>query len=86
MYGGRVVGLLGFASVSKRRYISRNMYKSIFNNLSHYGDILAIPFFLVLVIYFNNIKNKSKLEYVLLLFSIAGFVLDILYTMIFWSG
>ena len=33
--------------------------------------------------YFYNIKQKTFLEYVLLLFSISGFVLDIFYTYIF---
>ena len=47
-----------------------------YENLSHYGDILAIPFFALLAIYFYNIKNKSTIEYVLLVFSICGFVLD----------
>jgi len=54
------------------------------NNLSHYGDILAIPFFALLSIYFYNIENRSVLENILFLFSIAGFVLDILYTYIFY--
>ena len=52
-------------------------------NLCHYGDILAIPFFALLIFYFYNIENKSGLEYVLFLFSISGFVLDIFYTYIF---
>ena len=54
-------------------------------NFSHYGDILAIPFFALLVIYFYKIEDKSTIEYVLLLFSISGFILDILYTYIFLS-
>ena len=54
------------------------------NNLSHYGDILAVPFFALLSIYFYNIENRSVLENILFLFSIAGFVLDILYTYIFY--
>jgi len=53
-------------------------------NVSHYGDILAIPFFALLMIYFYNIENKTTVEYILLLFSISGFVLDILYTYIFF--
>jgi hypothetical protein len=56
---------------------------NIIKNLSHYGDILAIPFFALLTIYFYNIEHKSMTEYVLLWFSISGFVLDILYTFIF---
>ena len=55
------------------------------NNISNYGDILAIPFFALLFIYFFNIKDKTPLEYILFLFSIGGFVLDILYTYIFLS-
>ena len=58
-------------------------YNNIMQNLSHYGDILAIPFFALLTIYFYNIENKSLMEMVLLLFSVSGFVLDILYTIIF---
>lgn len=55
-------------------------YNNIVKNSSHYGDILAIPFFALLVIYFYNIDNKSIMEYLLLFFSIFGFILDILYT------
>jgi len=55
-------------------------------NISHYGDILAIPFFALLVNYFYNINNKSIIEYVLFLFSIAGLVLDILFTYIFFNN
>jgi hypothetical protein len=56
------------------------------NNSSHYGDILAIPFFALLVIYFYHIKNKTILENILFYFSISGFVLDILYTYVFLSN
>lgn len=56
-----------------------------YKNFSHYGDILAIPFFALLVIYFYNIEDKSTIENVLLLFSISGFILDVLYTYIFLS-
>lgn len=56
-----------------------------YNNLSHYGDFLAIPFFALLSIYFYSIENKTILEYILFLFSISGFVLDILYSYIFLS-
>jgi len=61
-----------------------NIYKNkIIKNLSHYGDILAIPFFALLMIYFYSIENKSVMEYILFFFSISGFVLDIFYTYIF---
>ena len=58
-------------------------YNNFIKNFSHYGDILAIPLFALLVIYFYNIEDKSTIEYILLLFSISGFILDILYTYIF---
>ncbi len=50
------------------------------NNLVHYGDILAIPFFILLSIYFYRKKNKNILEYILLIFSVVGTVADILFT------
>ena len=52
-------------------------------NLSHYGDILAIPFFLLLTIYFYRLEDKTTMEYVFLFFTFSGFVLDILYTYLF---
>jgi hypothetical protein len=58
-------------------------YNNFIKNCSHYGDILAIPFFALLVFYFYNIENKSIIEYVLLFFSISGFLLDVLYTYLF---
>jgi hypothetical protein len=51
--------------------------------MSHYGDILAIPFFALLTIYFYNIEDKSPTEYILLFFGIIGFIADILYTYIY---
>jgi hypothetical protein len=60
-------------------------FDTFIKNSSHYGDVLAIPCFAVLIFYFYNIENKSILEYLLLGFSISGFILDILYTFIFFS-
>ena len=60
-------------------------YNKFINNVSHYGDILAIPFFGVLTIYFYNIKDKTLLEYLLLLFSLAGFILDSFFTYLFFD-
>lgn len=54
-------------------------------NCSHYGDIVAIPFFALLAIYFYTIEHKSTIEYLLLCFSISGLLLDVLYTYIFLS-
>ena len=54
-------------------------------NSSHYGDILAIPFFALLIVYFYKITNKSIIEYILFYFSIAGFLLDIYFSHLFLS-
>ena len=59
------------------------MQYNFVKNSSHYGDILAIPFFALSIVYFYNIKQKSTIEYLLLFFSVAGFILDILYTYLF---
>ena len=58
---------------------------NITQNLSHYGDILAIPFFGLLVYYFYEIENKSPMEYVLFAFSAMGFIFDIFYTYLFYK-
>jgi len=50
------------------------------DNLSHYGDMLAIPLFALAALYFYNIQRKTLTEYTLLLFSISGLVLDIFFT------
>lgn len=51
--------------------------------LANYGDIIAIPFFLVAFFYFYKIKNKTPTEYILMLFTLIGFMLDSLFTYIF---
>jgi hypothetical protein len=55
------------------------------NNISHYGDILAIPFFLLGIIYFYKKDPKTITEYILLLFCISGFILDIFFTYLHYS-
>jgi hypothetical protein len=61
------------------------MYSNISKNISHIGDIIAIPFFLLMIIYFYKIENKTPTEYVLYLFAISGFILDVFYTFLFWN-
>jgi hypothetical protein len=65
--------------------LSRNNLNDIMENLSSYGDILAIPFFLLLTIYFYNIERRSVTENILLLFSIGGLLADILFTILFFT-
>ena len=52
-------------------------------NISHIGYILAIQLFLLAIIYFIKINNKTLIEYILLAFSICGFILDIVFTVLF---
>ena len=65
--------------------LSRKNLNEIMENISSYGDILAIPFFLLLTIYFYNIEKRSVTENILLLFSIVGLVADILFTILFFT-
>jgi hypothetical protein len=46
----------------------------------HYGDMLAIPFFFLLSVYFYEITDKSVLEYVFMVFVMTCFVIDIVFT------
>ncbi len=50
------------------------------------GDILAIPFFLLLIVYFANKPKKTPIEYILLIFSVCGFFADIIFTMNYLYG
>ena len=63
--------------------LSLLLYNNKIQNLANYGDILAIPFFMLLVRYFYNIKNRTFMENLLLLFSVAALFADILFTSIF---
>ena len=65
--------------------LSRKNLNEIMENLTSYGDILAIPFFLLLTIYFYNIERRSATENILLLFSIGGLLADILFTILFFT-
>lgn len=53
------------------------------SHLSNYADLLAIPFFLLLVVYFYKKKNRTDFENILFLFAIFGLVLDIIFSYIF---
>ena len=54
--------------------------------LVHIGDVLAIPFFLLLTYYFHTMENKTPLEWVLYLFSITGAVIDSIFTYYYVNG
>ena len=57
--------------------------KLLTNNLAHYGDMLAIPFFAITFYYFYQIEEKTTLEMLLTLFIGITLVADILFTVIF---
>ena len=59
--------------------------KPIINSLSHFGDIFAIPLFALMIFYFNQIEQKTQIEYVLYFFSICGFILDIIFTYLYYK-
>lgn len=59
------------------------MNKNI-ERISHYGDILAIPFFILLSMYFYSIEDKNPLEYLLFVFSVVGFFMDTLFTFFYF--
>ena len=56
------------------------------NRLTHIGDILAIPFFLLLSIYFYRIENKTHLEYLLFLFCVSCLIIDFTFSYFYITG
>ncbi len=36
------------------------------NNIAHYGDMAAIPFFILTLFYFYQIESKTSLEYIIM--------------------
>ena len=46
-------------------------------------DILAIPMFLLMVIYFRNKKDRTNVENVLYLFGLCGLLVDSYFTYTF---
>lgn len=62
--------------------------KKLFNlkYIPHYGDIIAIPFFLLGFLYFLSIEERSMVENCLLVFTFFGFVNDIIFTILFFHS
>ena len=56
------------------------------NKLAHYGDMIAIPFFIITLIYFFNIENKTNLEYLIILFLTISLICDVVFTYIFMTS
>lgn len=58
---------------------------TILNEISHYCDIIAIPFFFITLIYFYKIKNKTVLEKLIMFFIFICLIGDISFTYIFFN-
>lgn len=53
------------------------------NKLAHYGDMLAIPFFTIVLYYFYQLENKTSLEMLIMAFIVIALMCDIAFTVIF---
>lgn len=56
------------------------------NKLTHIGDMIAVPFFVLLSMYFYNLENKTPLENLLFLFSVSCFLIDITFSYFYIIG
>ncbi len=55
------------------------------NKLAHYGDLIAIPFFMITLYYFYLIKNKTLIEMIITWFILICLLGDILFTLIYFK-
>ena len=55
------------------------------NKLAHYGDLLAIPFFIISLLYFYQIENKSLLEMGIMVFLFIALLFDTFCSILFLS-
>ncbi len=55
-------------------------YENIIDIFRRIGDIVAIPFFGLLVLYFYKKQNKTFIEKLLFLFAIFGLLFDIIFS------
>ena len=44
-------------------------------------NVIAVPFFFLLSLYFYSIEHKTPIEYTLYIFSIIGFIVDLSLTL-----
>jgi len=49
-------------------------------NLSRVADIFAIPLWIIMLVYFISIDDKTAIEWVLLLFALMGLLADGLFS------
>ena len=53
-------------------------------HIHHYGDVLAIPFFIIRSIYFYKMPEKKPWEYTLYFLNMSGLVLDTYFAYMFF--
>jgi len=54
------------------------------SNITKYADMIGVPFFALMVYYFLSIKRqKTIIEYLLLIFAIVGLIMDTVLTIQF---
>jgi len=52
-------------------------------DISRWGDLMAIPFFFVMSLYFADMENKTPFEWILFAFSVTGLFADIYFSFLF---
>lgn len=52
-------------------------------NIIHYADILAIPFFILLIVYISDTQKKPIIKNIIQCFAIIGLCCDVLFSIYF---
>lgn len=55
------------------------------NDIAHYCDMLAVPFFMITLGYFYMLPNKTVLENLIMFFIFICLLGDILFTLLFFN-
>ncbi len=57
----------------------------MFKDIERYADLLAIPFWIIAIIYFIKIINKNIIEYILTFFVVMGLICDTYFSLSFFK-
>lgn len=66
-----------------------NTIEKLIEKLTNIADIIAIPFWVLIIYYFinivrdNTISNQRTIEYILLLFVISGLIADLVFSAVY---
>jgi len=61
--------------------LKKNSWKE---SLPHWGDIIAIPCFFLIFLYYFTLPNKTLIEYLIMLFNLVTCICDILFTYLYY--